>query len=117
MQQLSFGKLLFFAILFFSFFACKKQQSHHSVLKGFYFWKNEDFYNSTIPKIDSLRPTDRVYIKVLDVDWSPVNGAFPRSYNPMYSDTMRQYVPTVFITNRVFENIKKEDLKDLLKKA
>lgn len=89
------------------------------VTPAFYFWKNDsdhasDSYSSANlfeVEVDSLHPK-RQYVKVLEVDWNPAGGAYPRAKNDFYSgfnDTL-QVVPTVFITNRVFENIKTEDL-------
>jgi hypothetical protein len=113
---------LFFAMLF-SFFQCKKT-TKTTIVPAFYFWKNDapdryyNYYyygnNSFSEKADSLHPKRR-YFKVLDVDWSPVNGAYPRSKNDSnrYGNDTIAEVPTVFITNRVFQNIKDEEM-DLL---
>jgi hypothetical protein len=94
---------------------CKKKPNE--TLRGFYYWKNDDsgYRETPAERLDTLG-VQRLYVKVLDVDWSPVNGAYPRSLNSLSADAKREYVPTVFITNRVFENIEEKDLLPLAKR-
>jgi hypothetical protein len=111
--------LLLFGSIVIGFWQCKMRPKT-VIVPAFYFWKNDadqasDSYSSANlfdVKTDSVHPK-RQYVKVLEVDWNPAGGAYPRAKNDFYSgfsDTL-QVVPTVFITNRVFENIKAEDLE------
>jgi hypothetical protein len=93
------------------FISCKK--TNRIAYPSFYYWK------STLKNtdLDTLKTTQfglkRLYIKYLDIDWNAIQGAQPRSITQVQTAALPQnveIVPVVFITNRVFLNLKSEDL-------
>jgi hypothetical protein len=129
-------KIILSAVLsafIFCFFACKKQQQTAATTFGFYFWKNigaSDYYSDNDSYYDwfieekiraDIRDSlniKRIYVKILDIDWSPINKAYPRSHNYLpEADSIFSFVPTIFITNRVFKEINEVEINDLSDKV
>jgi hypothetical protein len=111
--------LLHFLLLLLVFFnACTDKSKH--ITTAFYHWKRE-FNISDFEKkyLDSCY-TQKMYVRVFDVDWD--DGAnFPKPIAPIrYSDTLKYWallnmpiVPTVFITNKNFSKIPNNQLDTL----
>jgi hypothetical protein len=99
--------------------SCMKKQK--AVTKAYYFWRK---YEMTWEERKFLkeRQIKKLYTRVLDVDWSAVQGAIPVATNfiePNIHD-LRYYdsvsvdaVPVVFITNKTFLNIDSLDIPQL----
>jgi hypothetical protein len=94
-----------------SFWGCKK--TNRVVYPSFYYWKSTLHASD----LDTVKMNQfglkRLYIKYLDIDWNAIQGAQPRSITqvqPNVLPTNIEMVPVVFITNRVFLNLKSEDL-------
>ncbi len=127
MSKFTYFRALTLLLLMCFCYACKQEKTSPT-LPAFYYWKNhgaDDYYTSyndymtnkeSSFMIDSIE-AKRLYIKILDVDWSPINRAYPRSHNTLpEADTIMEYVPTIFITNRVFEQIPDNELTGLADK-
>ena len=101
------------------FSSCMRKQ--RSVTKAYYFWRT----NEIAPE-ERLFLKDRqirkLYSRVLDVDWSSVQGAIPVATNfiesglhdlKYYNTVSMDAVPVVFITNKTFTNIDSVDISQL----
>lgn len=92
--------------------------TRNKVTKSVYFWKN----TFTITTADSIllrqMGINKVYCKLMDVDWSPVHHAYPASQTHIYTTTQlrQQFVPVVFITNRTMQNCGSNEIADLAQK-
>lgn len=103
-----------FILLIVSVSACKQRQ----VEKAYYFWRSGD---ASIAERQFLKQQNikKLYVHILDVDWSDVQGPIPVNSGRMeYIDyELKQYdsfpvqiVPVVFITNKTFERIDTNNL-------
>jgi hypothetical protein len=104
-------KSVLVSLCLLAFCSCKKTQ--RVSYKSFYYWK------STLhaADIDTLQMATfglkRLYIKYLDIDWNAIQGAQPRSITQIETTALPpnlEIVPTIFIMNRVFLNLKSTDL-------
>lgn len=102
--------LLSFLILLFS---CNKKENHPH---GFYYWKTRLSLNETEKKVLLESGIPYLYTRFFDVD--KIDGKF-QPVGVITKDksfeTDKQIVPTVFITNRTFLYITKEEIGFLAK--
>lgn len=106
------------ALMFVLFIACNDKPKH--ITTAFYHWKTE-FNISDFEKkyLDSCL-TQKMYVRIFDVDWDDA-AKFSKPIAPIrYSDTLRYWallnmpiVPTVFITNKVFSKTHNNQLDTL----
>lgn len=113
--------LFLFTILLIS---CSKQQPK-PVTRAYYYWRmgnDPARYEVGFLKQHGIQ---KLYVHLLDVDWSEVYGAVPvSSYDPkemfhdmrMYDSFTVQYTPVIFITNKTMEHIDSFDLPVLAKR-
>lgn len=92
-----------------------------TIQKAYYYWRSNDM-NGAERKFLKQHSIDKVYQRIMDVDWSDVQGAIPVApYNMEYNYyDLREYdsfqvqmVPVVFITNKTFERISDTALPQL----
>jgi hypothetical protein len=102
--------------LFYS--ACHEKPTE--ITTGFYHWKTEfDISGFEKKYLDSCH-TQKMYVRLFDVDWDD-DAQFSKPIAPIkYSDTLRYWallnmpiVPTVFITNQNFSKIRNNQLDTL----
>jgi len=97
-------------------YSCSKEKSR-VVRTGFYHWRTEfaltDFEKSTLKETQ----TEKIYVKFFDVDW---NGkeAIPQAILQTKDaiEIKSEIVPTIFITNRTFQNLDAAGIDDLIDK-
>ncbi|MCG9881176.1 MAG: hypothetical protein MH472_11310 [Bacteroidia bacterium] len=99
-------------------------QSQPTAQRAIYHWKT-NFYWSAEPndtrKFLNEHQIQKMYIKMLDVDYSKATGIMPVSKTSMnyYSDYKKdsiEFIPVVYITNDVFKNMLVQDREDYAKK-
>ncbi|MCJ8152470.1 hypothetical protein MKJ01_01680 [Chryseobacterium sp. SSA4.19] len=107
MKSLTFLLLLFFLI----FLSCTKKESHPYT---FYYWKTRLALDSKEKEVLDRASVPYLYTRFFDID--KINGKF----QPVGTVTMtksfrtdKKIIPVVFITNRTFLYIKKEDIRFL----
>ncbi|MCH7407892.1 hypothetical protein MM239_00665 [Belliella sp. DSM 111904] len=80
----------------------------------FYYWKSEFSINSTEKETFEALQSNKLYIRLFDVDKlnaTPEPKGIIRSFD---SDVLQaEYVPVVFITNKVFQGVSHDDNKKL----
>lgn len=104
---------LFFIV---SLFSCKKSADSTAPEIAFYHWKNE--INLTTAESSYLQDlkAQKLYLRFFDVDWDVDRQApVPVSeINISSSNLPSIIIPTIFITNRTFLKIKKNDISTLV---
>jgi hypothetical protein len=99
--------LLFPFIFLFAFSACKTD-NRKNVSRGFYFWKSKFQLTDKDQKLLASLDANKVYVKFFDVDWDEYNYE-PAPYATLQPSGVLQpgikIVPTIFISNRTFENM------------
>lgn len=94
------------------------------VSKGFYFWRTSSIQPE---EQEFLRQQNiqKVYARLLDIDWNEVQGAIPVSqtdveqlhYHLTHYDSLKlSVVPVIFITNKTFERIDPKEIPLLAKR-
>jgi hypothetical protein len=92
--------------------ACKHPP--RQVSRAVYYWKNETWSYWYESKWLKQHDVSKVYIKLMDIDWDHLQGAYPVSLN--YAEHFErsksaagswsvEIVPVIFITNKVFTKI------------
>jgi hypothetical protein len=104
-------KYLICLLITIPFGRCKK--TNRITYPSFYYWKS----TLKTTDLDTVKINNfglkRLYIKYLDIDWNAIQGAQPRSVTQVQTAALPknvEIVPVVFIMNRVFLNLKSEDL-------
>lgn len=108
-------KILFYVFAFLFIFSCNEQEKHPYT---FYYWKTNLKFNDIEKDALTKANASHLYVRFFDVD--KVNGKFEpvavitqdKSF-----ETEKEIVPTVFITNRSFINIQKEEISFLAEKV
>ncbi|MCX8525213.1 hypothetical protein OF897_14930 [Chryseobacterium formosus] len=108
-------KVLSYLFIFLLIFSCGKKEKHPY---SFYYWKTNLKLNDTEKEVLAKANTSYLYTRFFDVD--KVNGKFEpvavitkdKSFK-----TEKEIIPTVFITNRSFINIQKEEIGFLAEKV
>ncbi|WP_435522990.1 hypothetical protein [Chryseobacterium indoltheticum] len=107
-------KVLSYLLVFLFLASCSKKEKHPY---SFYYWKTNLKFNNIEKEVLAKANAPYLYTRFFDVD--KVNGKFEpvavitqdKSFK-----TEKEIVPTVFITNRSFINIQKEEIPFLAKK-
>ncbi|TCJ17056.1 hypothetical protein EPD60_07020 [Flaviaesturariibacter flavus] len=108
--------LLFFLAIFTS---CRERSQ---VTRAYYYWRSSEPEASERHFVKKTG-LQKLYVRQLDVDWDPVQGAVPMSEGSpeklkeqlrLYDSVNPQFVPVVFITNKVFEQIDTVEAVSLL---
>jgi hypothetical protein len=113
--------LFLFTIILIS---CSKQQPK-VVTRAYYFWRMSDDPKPNEVNFLKQNGVQKLYVHLLDVDWSEVYGAVPVTsrraeslfYNMRNYDSFNvQYIPVIFITNKTMERIDSSDIPLLAKR-
>jgi hypothetical protein len=93
-------------------FSCSLPQSK-KITRAYYFWRMSEPTQEERNFLKEHR-IEKLYVHLLDVDWSPTQGAIPVTQNELqlthnafkwYDSFPKQLVPVIFITNKTFELI------------
>ncbi|UBM57874.1 hypothetical protein LAG90_13775 [Marinilongibacter aquaticus] len=97
-------------------FSCHREKSHLQIEKGIYHWKS-----SYSPKANSLAQCARLgiekqYIRLFDIDW--LNGK-AEALSILHFDQAapENFVPVIYITNRVFRQLPAADIEHFAKQV
>ncbi len=120
-KQITTRFFVVFVIATLCCFGCKRQPKHPTL--GFYHWRMMG--NHSYSQSDSaitLR-CGQVFIKVMDVDWSDIYGAYPTAtfncdslFRNHWDTFTAPVTPVVFITNRTLEKIDSNQIAALANK-
>lgn len=106
-------KVLKFLFIFLIIFSCSKKENHSYT---FYYWKTKLTLDKTEKQALDKATTPFLYTRFFDID--KINGKF-QPVGTITKDksfeTDKKIVPTIFITNRTFLYIKKEEITFLAK--
>jgi hypothetical protein len=108
--------------LFILFNSCSEKEKRDTVQRGIYWWgRDMQAYmwgiEEYLPWLKE-RKIERIYYKLYDIDWNGVQGIYP-SHGPFHSPSHHmmnlyyEFIPCVFITNRVFENAADPELDEM----
>lgn len=106
-------KVLKFLFLFVFIVSCSKKENHSYT---FYYWKTKLALDKTEKEVLNKATTPYLYTRFFDID--KINGKFQpvgAITKDQSFETDKQIVPTVFITNRTFLYISKEEITFLAK--
>lgn len=99
------------------FYSCKKKNSLTDINRSYCYWNTEFNISHEEDSLLKASKNNHLFIRYFDVDWDELNNkALPISTITIESDTAflsREFTPTIFITNRVFEKATKIDLDSL----
>lgn len=92
--------------------------TRNRISKSVYFWKNTFNVTAEDSALLNQMGIDKIYCKLMDVDWSPVHHAYPASKTNIYKTTQlrQQFVPVVFITNRTMQYCTDNEVTELAQK-
>jgi hypothetical protein len=116
------SRLLSISILLLVLFSSCSEKAE--VSKGFYFWRTS-FIEPEEQKFLREQNIQKVYARLMDIDWNEVQGAIPVShtdveelhYHLTHYDSLKLYtVPVIFITNKTFERINPKEIPLLAKR-
>lgn len=112
---------LFLLLLFIS---CNNKEKQ--VTKSYYYWRTETYLGDEEKKFLKQHSINKLYSKLMDIDWSEVYGAYPVTsnnvdeinYNINVQDSVgASVVPVIFITNKTFQKIDSADIPLLAKRV
>lgn len=104
-------------------YSCKPT-ADKKITRAYYFWRISPPTDAEIRFLKEHR-IEKLYVHLLDVDWSPAQGAVPVTGNEleltngalrMYDSFPQNLIPVIFITNKTFENIDSFDIPLLAKR-
>lgn len=99
-----------FFILFLG--GCKSENTPKELGRAVYFWKTTFELSHKETTFLEKNIIEKIYLRFFDVDMLQ-NEAVPKGIVSLKSKVSQEIVPTVFITNRVFERLKFEQIEDL----
>lgn len=107
---------IYFLFLALFLGSCKSENTPKDLGRAVYFWKTT-FELSPNEKIFlEENKITRMYLRFFDVDMLQ-NEAIPKGVISLKSEIDLEIVPTVFITNRVFERLNMNEIEDLTAKV
>ena len=108
--------LFVYLIIGVFFFSCEKKIDPTTPEIAFYHWKNEINLTSVESRYLQDLKVQKLYLRFFDVDWdidrqTPIPVSEINISSSYFPSTI---VPTIFITNRTFLKIKKNDILNLV---
>lgn len=119
----TYRRLCLFIFIIPFCFSCSHPRSK-KITRAYYFWRMNEPTSEERKFLKDHR-IEKLYVHLLDVDWSPTQGAIPVTENELqlthdamqwYDSFPKQLVPVVFITNKTFELIDSADIPLLAKR-
>lgn len=117
---------LFALILLSIFSSCSDNKRKTTVTKSYYFWRTGKSITSSEIMFLKEHAISKLYVKLLDVDWRELDGAYPVSETSLeeiqhsfdeYKITDINLVPVLFITNKTFTKVDSASLPLLAKRV
>ncbi len=99
-----------FLILIFG--GCKSENTPKDLGRAVYFWKTTFELSQKETAFLEKNKVAKIYLRFFDVDMLH-NEAIPKGIVNIKSKVNQEIVPTVFITNRVFERLSLDQIEDL----
>lgn len=107
---------IFYFLLVLLFAGCKSENAQKDLGRAVYFWKTTFELSQKETAFLEKNEIDKIYLRFFDVDMLH-NEAIPKGIVSIKSMVNQKIVPTVFITNRVFEKLKFEQIENLSAKV
>ena len=113
----SFRNFCFLLFIILFFLSCS-QKRPNNITRAYYFWRMNDVTENE-KKFMKQHGIQKLYVHLMDVDWSESQGAIPVINNELqltnkalegYKGFPNELVPVVFITNKTFERIDSFDI-------
>jgi len=106
--MIKLGLIACFSILFIT--SCQRNENHKI---DFYYWRSNVSFNGMEKEYFNNLQAKKLYIRLFDVDVSAGRKPEPIGMiNPFSGDELAaEYIPTVFITNRTFEDLSPENIR------
>jgi hypothetical protein len=122
-RLLRWSPLLFLPVIALGFFRTEKKDP--VVIPSAFRWKNNHWLDGSEEQAITRNGIQRVYHKLLDIDWNPANGAHPVSFvrvpyqwrtyggNDGYWTHKVELVPCIYITNTTFLKVSDAEVEEL----
>jgi hypothetical protein len=122
-RLLRWSPLLFLPVIALGFFRTEKKDP--VVIPSAFRWKNKHWLDGSEEQAVTRNGIQRVYHKLLDIDWNPAHGAHPvsvvripyqwRTYggNDGYWTHKVELVPCIYITNTTFLKVSDAEVEKL----
>ena len=122
-RLLRWSPLLFLPVIALGFFRTEKKDP--VVIPSAFRWKNNHWLDGSEEQAITRNGIQRVYHKLLDIDWNPAHGAHPvsvvripyqwRTYggNDGYWTHKVELVPCIYITNTTFLKVSDAEVEEL----
>ena len=94
---------------------CKDKKQSKTINRAVYFWKTTFDLNQKETDFLEDKKVKKIYLRFFDVDMSG-NEVVPKGIVRLNSKVNQEIIPTVFITNRVFEKTKISEIANLAEK-
>ena len=107
---------IFYFLLVLLFAGCKSENAPKDLGRAAYFWRTTFELSQKETAFLEKNEIDKIYLRFFDVDMLH-NEAIPKGIVSIKSMVNQEIVPTVFITNRVFEKLKFEQIENLSAKV
>lgn len=95
---------------------CKSENTPRDLGRGVYFWKTTFELSQKEAAFLEKNKIEKIYLRFFDVDMLH-NEAVPKGIIAIKSKVNQEIIPTVFIANRVFEQLKFDQIEDLSSKV
>ncbi|WP_255078348.1 hypothetical protein [Lacihabitans sp. CCS-44] len=105
-------KRIFYFLLVLLFASCKSENAPKDLQRAVYFWKTNFELSQKEKVFLEENEIKKIYLRFFDVDMLQ-NEAIPKGIVSIKTKVNQEIVPTVFITNRVFERLKFEQIEVL----
>lgn len=109
-------KRIIYFLLVLLFAGCKSEKTPKDLQRAVYFWKTTFELSQKETAFLEENVIDKIYLRFFDVDMLQ-NEAIPKGIVSIRTKVNQEIVPTVFITNRVFESLKFEQIEVLSAKV
>lgn len=103
--------IFYYLCIFFLFFSCSESNNHKI---DFYYWRSNFEINQEEKNVVKDLNVENIYIRFFDVDKTNFSPKPIGTINNFNAEALEvNYIPTVFITNRTFQNLSKEQVQQL----
>lgn len=118
-----FPKIIPICLLYISIFiSCTNRHAAQPI--SFYYWHSDSYLKDSEKNCIKKNNTQTLYTKILDIDWSEIYGAYPKTtfeYSYLkrgleYDSIPINLVPVIFLTNRSIEKTPDTSIHSLAEK-
>lgn len=107
---------IFYFLLVILFAGCKSENTPKDLGRAVYFWRTNFELSQKENAFLEENEIKKIYLRFFDVDMLQ-NEAIPKGIVSIKTKVNQEIVPTIFITNRVFERLKFDQIEDLSTKV